>query len=479
MNAMDERVLTVNEIKPSFAQIIMSVLSAHFRNGFRIGSPIELLRFRHFAAEIFGDEISEADDELMKFIASCGTLFDGKVYVISPQTVARIQRELVASFADGAEAIFFQAFYDKHEEWLFPASVVSVDILKSILLKHYPEYTHRKNYVTNNIDNKTEFDRIESEIIRVWGDDVLRSYSWLAANIPYIPLEKIKYVLAYKEDFIRNSEGIYTHAKKIDITKEELSVIADFVAKRCLTNGYVSLQDIPLGEIEERNFDLTLMAIHNAVFRICLSDKYDKNGKIITRKGDILDTISIIKDYCRTHDKCSFNDLLIFQEELVGQRTNQAPALEAAYAVLVRIDRDTFLAEKYVKFDVTKIDNAIELFVTGDYLPLKSFTTFVAFPYCGQPWNLFLLESYCQRFSNRFRFDTPTLNSRNAGAVIRKSCVLSYVDVMADAVAKAGVLYEEETISRFLYEKGYIGRKITSRAGEIIKKAKTIRKRMG
>jgi len=123
------------------------------------------------------------------------------------------------------------------------------------------------------------------------------------------------------------------------------------------------------------------------------------------------------------------------------------------------------------------IDEVIELFVKGDYLPLKSFTTFGAFPDCGQEWNLFLLESYCRRFSRRFRFDTPSVNSRNAGAVIRKSCRLNYTEIMIDAVANADIPLKSTVVGRFLHENGYTGRSTTAKVGEIIDKAKAIRKR--
>jgi hypothetical protein len=453
-------------------------MSTHFPYGFRIDSLIEISRFRSFAAEDFGHEISITDEKLKKTIASCGIIFDGKVYVISPEKLVRIHREFDAAFVNGAETVFFEAFYDKHQEWLFDSGVVSIDMLRNILKKQYPNFTHRGNYVTSSVYSKSEHTRIEYEIVRVWGDKALSSYSQLAEYLPYIPLEKIKHVLACNDYFIWNSERVYTRASRIDITEEEHSVIADFVAKGCLVNGYVSLRDIPLGEIEERNHELTLTAIHDGVFRICLSDKYDKNGKIITRKGGMFDALSITKDYCRTLDKCSFDDLLRFQEKLVGQRTNQRLSMEAAYSVFVRIDKNTFLAEKYVNFNITEVDNTIELFVTDDYLPIKAFTTFVAFPNCGQAWNLFLLESYCRRFSERFHFDAQFVNSRNAGAVIRKSCGLTYVEVMADAVAKSGVIYEEKAIGKFLCENGYTGRRTTARAAEIIEKAKAIRERM-
>jgi hypothetical protein len=115
--------------------------------------------------------------------------------------------------------------------------------------------------------------------------------------------------------------------------------------------------------------------------------------------------------------------------------------------------------------------------VTGQYLPLKSVTTFATFPHCGQFWNLFLLESYCRRFSRRFRFEGLTMNSRNAGAIVRKNCGLAYTEIMADAVAASGVELKKTDVVEFFYNHGYIGRRFYAKAGELIEQAKTLRER--
>jgi hypothetical protein len=233
---------------------------------------------------------------------------------------------------------------------------------------------------------------------------------------------------------------------------------------------------LPFGEIKERNYELSITAVHNAVYRICLSDKFDKKGKIVTRRGDVFNALTIMKKYCRTIDKCSLDDLLNIQKELTGE-VRRRVAVEAGNTILVRIDREIYVTDRYVHFNADMVDKAIELFVKGDYLPLKSFTTFGAFPDCGQVWNLFLLESYCRRFSRKFRFDASFVNSRNTGAVIRKSCGLNYTEIMTDAVANADIPLKKTIIGKFLYESGFTGRSTTAKVGEIIDKAKTIRER--
>ncbi len=453
---------------------LMQILSKRFANGLRINSPIELARFRSFAAEDLGEKILLPDEELKSYIAGCGTTFDGKVYAVSAQTKERIRELVEKYFADGAQAIFFAEFYAKNENWLFGASVVSKDMLIGILRMLFPKLSFTQTYF-GYIDASI-FAVLESEILRVWGDDILLTYKQLAERLQYIPLDRIKSALGQNGNFIWSSVETFSHVSRIDITDEERGAIREAAVRKCNAYGYVPITDLPFGEIEGRNYELSITAVHNAAYRLCLSDKFDKKGKIVTRKGDVFDALSIMKEYCRTIDKCSLDDLLNIGKELTGEVRRWMP-MEAGNAILVRINKDTYVADRYVHFNVDIIDETIELFVKGDYLPLKSFTTFGAFPDCGQKWNLFLLESYCRRFSRRFRFDTPSVNSRNAGVVIRKSCGLNYTEIMTDAVANADIPLKNTFVGKFLYESGYTGRSTTAKVGEIIGKVKVIQQR--
>ena len=453
---------------------LTEVLSSRFANGFRLNSPIELARFRLFVKNDVGYELSLSDEELKSRIAACGTVFDGKVYAVSAQTVERIKQLAEDYFANGAHVIFFAEFYAKNEKWLFEASVVSEDMLIEILRRLFSDWSFTQTYF--GYTKTSIFAALESEILRVWGDDVLRSYSQLAESLMYIPIERIKYALSQNGDFIWNSVETFSHISKVIITEEEQQAVRDVALRECNSRGYASIVDLPLGDVFECNYRLSFAAVHNAVYRICLSDKFDLQGKIITRKGDTLDALTIMKNYCRSIDKCSLEDLLNYEKELTGEIHRWIP-MEAGNSVLVRIDKDNYVADKFVHFDTDAVDTAIELFIENDYLPLISFTTFGSFPHCGQVWNLFLLESYCRRFSKKFRFDTPSVNSRNAGVIIRKSSGMDYTEVMTNAVSNADIPLTNDTVGRFLYENGFTGRSTSAKVSEIIEKIKSSRER--
>lgn len=461
----------VKEISQVGEPSIKDILTTHFQNGFRIDSPIELSRFRRFALEDYNWELVIGDEALRDGILMEGTLFDGKVYVVSEQTRENLKKTVSTAFECECGMIFYTTFYDKHENWLFHGGIVSADMLKVALKTLCPDFIYTRSYFTKD-GNIT----LESELVNCFEHSILLNYAQITEMLPYIPLDKIKWALSQNGDFIWNTVETYTHISRFDITEEEKQTITTFAAEQYNRNGYLSLADIPLDDIAERNFELSITALHNTIFRICLDDKYERRGKIVTREGSSLNALEIMKKHCCTLERCTLDDLLAFERELTGEIHRWIP-MEAAYAVMVRIDATTYLDQKLVDFDVDAIDAALDDFCPEKYIPLSSVTTFATFPYVGQPWTLFLLESYVRGFSHKFRFEVLSVNSKNCGAIVRKSCELDYRDIMTDAVVRSNVVLNKGEVLEFLYTNGYIGKRSWSGIDALLRQAKILRKR--
>jgi hypothetical protein len=304
----------------------------------------------------------------------------------------------------------------------------------------------------------------------------LSTYQNLSEKLPFIPFERIKKTLSQNCDFIWNSPETYSHIGKFDISEEEKKAIFEAASNYCGKNNFAKFIDLPLTEIIERNYELSSAAVYEAVYKICLSCSFEKRGSILTRRGYDFDAFSIIKEYCRNLDKCSLDDLIALEKEITGETHRVAP-IKAANDIMICLDGKTYIADKYVDFDLEAVDKAIDLFVTGDYIALKSFITFASFPNCGQRWNSFLLESYCRRFSAKFRFEAPSSASQNAGVIVRKTSALKYMEILSDAVAKSQINLNDKEVCSFLYEAGFIGKKTTSKVREIIDGAMLLRKK--
>ena len=224
-----------------------------------------------------------------------------------------------------------------------------------------------------------------------------------------------------------------------------------------------------------RSPELSETALGNAFYKL-IEDKYDRNNKILTKKGTSRDTYTEVIEFCRKRDRCTYEQLKSIANRVAGV-IRQSVIVEAANSAMVRVDKDNFVADRFVHFDVDRIDTALDHIVISDFVGMREITTFSIFPFCGYSWNLYLLESYCRRFSTKYRYDTRRANSSNSGAVIAKSCLLSYHDIMVYAVARSGRGLSENEVYDFLTETGYMARKRYSGIDSLINEAAELRER--
>jgi len=453
---------------------IEMVLETRYTNGFRI-DLIELGRLRRFVREITDADIALTDDELTEAVKMCGTLFEGKIYTVSKEARTKIKDVVEDYFYNGARVIFYDEFYAKNEYWLFEESVVSIEMLTKLLRRLFHRLAFTETFFGYTFaDIRTV---VVNELHRIWGDDVLLSFNQIAERLLYVPIDRVKTALAYSTDFVWNSVEVYARINKIDASMNERNNVRDVARRECELHRYVSVMDLPLDAFAERNHELSQTAVHNAAFNVYLADEYEKRGKIIMRKGESVDALTIMREYCRTLDRVTLDELLDFERDLTGETHRWLP-MQAGYDIMVRIDKDTYVADRFIDFDVDGIDAALDHFVHGQYTPLTTVTTFAIFPHCGQAWNLFLLESYVRRFSRRFRFESPSVNNRNTGCIVQRYSRLDYDGIMVDAIANSNLtLNDENAVAEFLFENGYRGSRQKAKLSDIIKQAVRQRER--
>ena len=142
---------------------------------------------------------------------------------------------------------------------------------------------------------------------------------------------------------------------------------------------------------------------------------------------------------------------------------------------MVRIDSDNYVADRFVSFNVDEIDSVLSGIITDHFCAVRDVTTFALFPVCGYPWNSFLLESYCYKYSKQFSLRLLNFNDKNAGIIAEKNYDKSYVEMLAVALAGAKVELNEEEIGMYLFQTGYMAKSKFGRLGEIAERARELR----
>lgn len=445
-----------------------------FEYGFK-DDGVELYRFRASYEEVNGTDCPLDDDILIDSIRDIGFEFDGKIYLISDENMKAIVDEINDYDNQGINIIYYESLYDLKSYEYFDAKIVSADMLKDLLKYLMPRYRYKGNYFALTLERQTELELIRNDIIRVWGGNTLQTFDELALKLPLIPMEKIKCTLAQQSTFVWNSAETYMQAEWFDADEDEIERLADYIDEQCEEHRGVSLDEISFDHLIEMNPEISEAALYTCFCKL-VEDRFERNARMLTRKGASKDTYTAVIEFCRKQDKCTYEHLEYIAKQVAGT-IRRPDIVEAANAVMVRVDKDDFIADRLIKFDTDRIDAALDYVVTDDFIGMREITTFSTFPFTGYGWNLYLLESYCRRFSKKYKYETRRANSSNSGAIVAKSCALNYHDIMTHAVARSDRKLQQDEVFDFLTEAGYMERKKYSDIDSLINEAAQLRER--
>ena len=377
-------------------------------------------------------------------------------------------------FSSGSGVIYYEHLFKNKQEWMESYVITSPDMLKEHLQNNIAGCSFSKKFMVKG-KRRSEKEAITDELKRVWGTHQLENVYRLIDRLPYIPSKNIWRVISGNNCFVWVSEGEYLFIDRFIITKDEEEDILHFVDERCEENGFVSLCDVPLGNIEEENYELTQTAIYNAIYKKVLSGKYYLNGKILTKGKYELDAVMLLKQYIKGKDECTFDEVADKLLELTGS-INRQYAFQALYDDMVRVDKNRFVANRLVNFSVNEIDTVLSGFITDNFRAILDVTTFAMFPICGQNWNHYLLESFCYKYSRKYSLHVIHFNDKNVGIIAEKDYNRKYDEMLAIALARIDVELTPEVIGQYLFNTGYTAKSKYTKLGEIAQRALELRK---
>lgn len=452
---------------------IIEVLKRHYEYGFKCNSIRELMRFRHFADEM-GVSLPEKDEELNTLILSSGTIIDGNVYYNSDDMLNELQTIVDNIFSSGEGVVYYESLFENNQKWMDSHVITSPNMLKVYLQKNITGYHYSKKFMSKG--NKcSEREAVTDEIKRIWGSRPMERVHNLSERLPNIPLGNIWRVISGNNSFVWVSEGEYLFIDRFRITENEEEDILEFVDEACEEHGFASLSDVPLGSIEEENYELTQAAIYNAIYKRVLSGKYYLNEKILTKGKSDLNTVMLLKQYMHDKDDCTFNEIGTKAAELTGS-INRQHVFQALYDDMVRVDKNRFVANRFVNFSIDEIDDVLAGFITDKFRAIRDITTFAMFPLCGQNWNHYLLESFCYKYSRKYSLHVIHFNDKNAGIIAEKDFNKEYNEMLAIACARADIELSPQVIGQYLFDVGYLAKSKYTKLGEIAQQALKLRK---
>lgn len=460
------------------------LLDKFFQKGFRMESSLDMKKLRRFYQDQYGTELSDEDALVCQDISSVTILHDGKAYLpdsmLSQEKKEKLLQYIEDRFSSGCDAIYYGALFTEFEETFQGERIYTPEMLKT-----YLSYINKGNYVLQRSYLAKDY------TVQMNPEDDIREYlkeaagpvevERLAAELSYIPEQKIKFALSTNNDFIWNATGEYFYEDCVHFSNSELEWISQFILDGIEERDFVTGNELVeaveahFPDIKEMYQWITPVGMRN-VIGYKLNDRFSFNGNIISKYGEDLSMAEVYAKYCRKHSRFTLDELNVLKQEL-----GSTIYFDEIYANSLRISQNEFVSQDMAQFDVEATDEAIGRICTGQYMSLQEIRDFGTFPYAGYPWNEYLLEHFVANYSQKFMLLHIGFSANVcAGAIVKQaSSCKDFNDLLVDILANSNIVLDEDSALEYLRQQGYIARRRYSDIGRIVTEAKVVRSKKG
>lgn len=460
------------------------LLDKFFQKGFRMESSLDMKKLRRFYQDQYGTELSDEDALVCQDISSVTILHEGKAYLpdsmLSQEKKEKLLQYIEDKFVSGCDAIYYSALFSEFEEAFQGERIYTPEMLKT-----YLSYINKGNYVLQRSYLAKDY------TVQMNPEDDIREYlkeaagpvevERLAAELSYIPEQKIKFALSTNNDFIWNATGEYFYEDCVHFSNSELEWISQFILDGIEERDFVTGNELVeaveahFPDIKEMYQWITPVGMRN-VIGYKLNDRFSFNGNIISKYGEDLSMAEVYAKYCRKHSRFTLDELNVLKQEL-----GSTIYFDEIYANSLRISQNEFVSQDMAQFDVEATDEAIGRICTGQYMSLQEIRDFGTFPYAGYPWNEYLLEHFVANYSQKFMLLHIGFSANVcAGAIVKQaSSCKDFNDLLVDILANSNIVLDEDPALEYLRQQGYIARRRYSDIGRIVTEAKVVRSKKG
>lgn len=460
------------------------ILIERFARGYRMGSPLELRKFKRYWEGIYGTSPEWSDDEISKRIALCGIAHEDKVYMpqkmLDDDTRMKLFSYINKSFLEGKNVIYYEALFKEFSDDFLEHCMYNAEMLKAYLTyMNDDSYYIGRNFISKEANVRVStFDEVKQCLEQ---KAMPMGYDEIYETLSHIPQQKIRNIIAQNSEFISNGRNEYFHISIVNISDDELEDISIIIQTAIDEKQFIGGNELVSSikkkypYIIDQNALLSDKGLRDAI-GYKLADQFSFKGNIISRKGQALSMMEVFSDFCKQRSSFSLDELKILKQEL-----DTVIYFEAVYANSLRISKEQFVSKSNAAFLPTETDEAIDRFCVGDYIPLGKITHFGSFPDAGFQWNSFLLEHYVAMYSPSYRLVHSNYNEGVCvGAIVKKVSDIDTIDeLIVDVLAKNGLPLQKEKSLQYLCDEGYLGRRSYAGIEQLLIKAKELRNQKG
>ena len=457
-----------------------TVLIKNFSHGYRLGSSIEIKKFRRYFEDINGYALEQETDNIEKMIRLCGIEHEGRIY--APQTMLSEELHdqlfdfIDKNFEDGKKVIYYEALFREFSEDFLDQKIYDAEMLKNYI-EYMTEnkYFMARSYLSN--EKRVLIDPIEDVRTCLKEHGLPMEVDDLCKMLSHIPSDRIRTLLGTHGEFVRNSKGEYFHVDSFSATDVELDNIATLINEEIELHSFVSgneLYDIIKRKypyIYEKNAMFSVIGWRDAL-KFKLGDQFSFMGNIISNKDKELSMSDVFAAYGEKQKRFTLSELLAFADNM-----GSIIYFDALYQNVARVSQEQFVSRDAVSFRVIETDKTLGRFCTGSYLALPKVTDFGIFPEASHPWTPYLLEHYVAFHSKRYYLMHGGYNKNTVvGAMVKKENAYdSFDDLIVDVLAESGVPLQKKDVLNYLSDNGYIARRTYTNIEALMIKAQAKR----
>lgn len=458
---------------------ILVVLFENFPNGIRADFIAENQLRQAYKLKYGGEEIPASFD-LMRFIKKRAFFSDGKYYFIGTHERSNVMRLIDTALNAGNMLIYYDEFFKQHSEELQELKITNASVLASILRSGDGRFFCSDKYIAVNKFVKL-VDVIEY-IVNSFLEVESFSIEQIKAKLPYVPETEILYFLKRSRKYLKTTDGKYLSTNQVLIDHAEIIELHNLMLTDLRTNGHAIFNIQDFSNTLELNPELSESTVGNFLFEKFLSKDFARHGNILTARGTMASGIKLLKKFCAAHNELTINELFDRAKKLnIIQYT---AVIDAANNSMLRVSKTLFVKEKFIKFNISAIDDALSPFVQGKIIALRDVTSFSTFAPVEDirgfewEWNLYLLESFLRKKSKRFQFHTSSPNNFANGAICpREKLFQNYVDLMSAVVVQERIPLNSTSVNDFLIAKNFRTRRVERVTSSVIERAHVLLRR--
>lgn len=418
---------TPEEPKQAKASRWREILEKGFPDGYTMGDFICQLQVASMWQEHFGEPCPLEGNAIDVAIAMCGTVRDGNVFPNNEHEEKLLAEivNLVDDTLNTYSTVYASQIFQRYRAELAEVSIFTEPVMAQQVAKEAGE---RFFYISNLFVRWGKQQSVENDCkcaLRKRGG--MMTTEAVAETLWFIPSEKVRQGLNTSKEILTLGVGQWMLAEHFPFSREDAQQVAKMLNELFLSRGYVLSKDIPellqrhLPSIAENVSGLSSTGLFS-ILKYYLKEHFDFARSLVTPFGARVDFTVLFSSFAHDHEHFSLDELDAFAKEL---QTSQIYWESVYKGGAVRISRDEFVNRSQTHFDVAATDAVLNRICSGDYLSFRNVPVGMMglLPACGYSWNVYLLQSYVNQFSDDFRLIYNSFAKEGCyGAMVRAEC---------------------------------------------------------